>query len=185
MNKNFKKSSKLLSLILRHKPESVGLVLDANGWASVSDILRLTAITRYVLEDVVAHNDKQRFSFSQNGQMIRANQGHSVQGVDLQLEPVTPPDILYHGTVVRSLDGISANGLSKMKRHHVHLSASEGIAHRVGSRRGEAIILTIDAKLMSLNGFIFFLSANGVWLTDQVPSDYIQKPYTFNEKKAE
>lgn len=168
-----KKISKKLSAVLRHKPESIGLKLDSAGWASVDSLLSKVGISREVLEEVVLTNDKKRFSFSDDGLMIRANQGHSVQGVDLKLQPETPPDTLYHGTVERFADSIRSEGLKKMSRHHVHLSATKETALNVGSRRGKPILLTIDARAMQKTGYKFYLSANGVWLTDHVPARYI------------
>lgn len=167
------KVSKSLSFILRHDPQSIGLTLDPAGWARVTDLLKLTGIKRGALEEVVFNNDKQRFAFSPDGKMIRANQGHSVAGVNLKLQPQTPPEKLYHGTVGRSLDSIYVNGLQKMARHHVHLSATEGTAQNVGSRRGHPIVLSVDALAMTQDGFVFYLSANGVWLTDHVPKRYL------------
>lgn len=127
-----------------------------------------------MLEKVVADNDKQRFSFSDDGQKIRANQGHSVQ-VDLKLEPQTPPDILYHGNVERFLESIRQEGLIPGSRQHVHLSADTKTATAVGSRRGKPIILEIAAAQMHRDGYHFFISQNGVWLTDKVPPEYIAK----------
>ncbi|HEV9038108.1 MAG TPA: RNA 2'-phosphotransferase, partial [Puia sp.] len=125
------------------------------------------------LEEVVVTNDKQRFSFSDGGTRIRANQGHSI-AVELQLKPQKPPQVLFHGTVGKFLNSIKEKGLQKMDRHHVHLSADRSTAERVGNRRGEAVILTVKSYEMGWDGFEFFLSENGVWLTDHVPVRYIE-----------
>jgi putative RNA 2'-phosphotransferase len=127
------------------------------------------------LKQVVADSDKQRFALSDDGTLIRANQGHSV-AVDLDLEPLTPPDVLYHGTVAKFLDAIREKGLLKGKRHHVHLSGDKATASNVGSRRGKPVILTIESNRMHALGLMFYLSKNGVWLTDHVPPEYIGFP---------
>jgi len=169
--------SRFLSLVLRHKPGEIGLQLDAQGWADVAELIERAAakgkiFTAQDLEEIVATNDKQRFAYSEERTKIRASQGHSVE-VELQLEETTPPDQLYHGTVEKYLRAIQAQGLRKMNRHHVHMSSDTITAEKVGERRGEAVILTINSGDMSRDGFVFYLSANGVWLTDQVPVKYI------------
>ncbi|TGE24372.1 RNA 2'-phosphotransferase [Hymenobacter aquaticus] len=170
--------SKFLSLHLRHQPQALGLVLDEGGWVSVEQLLAGAArhglpLTRAQLDEVVADNDKQRFAFDDSGLRIRAQQGHSVE-IDLQLVAAPPPAVLYHGTVAAALPAIRTEGLQKMKRHHVHLSPEEATARRVGQRRGEPVILTIDAAAMQRAGFVFYESGNGVWLVDQVPPQYLQ-----------
>ena len=169
--------SKYLSLVLRHNPAAAGVTLDAEGWVSVEDLLAGAALhgnsfTRVELEEVVHSSDKQRFILSLDAQRIRANQGHSVS-VDLGLTPETPPEVLYHGTVERFLSSIMAMGLAKGSRHHVHLSPDVATATRVGSRRGKPVILRIAAESMHSAGYQFFCSANGVWLTERVPPEYI------------
>lgn len=171
------KISKFLSLILRHAPEKVGIDLDANGWVAVDELLTAAeahgkAISRGRLEEIVFSNDKQRFAFSPDGLRIRANQGHSVN-IDIELSPVTPPSMLFHGTATRFLPSICSQGLQRMGRQHVHLSATREQARRVGARHGRPVVLEIDAKGMSHIGHLFFLSANGVWLTEFVPVDFI------------
>jgi putative RNA 2'-phosphotransferase len=128
-----------------------------------------------LLEAVVSANDKKRFSFNSSGTMIRANQGHSIQ-VELNLQEQVPPDLLYHGTVEKFLPVIQTEGLKKMGRQHVHLSVDETTAVKVGSRRGKPVVLVIHSKSMHEAGFSFFLSENGVWLTEAVPPDYIRFP---------
>jgi putative RNA 2'-phosphotransferase len=179
MNKETEiKFSKLLSLLLRHKPEEIGLTLDENGWADVNELLaRLhkTGKTRTKddLRQVVANNDKKRFSFNADETKIRANQGHSVTNVDLKLEAVEPPPYLYHGTAERNLKAILNEGIQKMKRQHVHLSKDKGTASHVGARHGKPIVLIINAKQMYEDGISFYLSDNNVWLTDFVDAKYI------------
>jgi putative RNA 2'-phosphotransferase len=171
------KASKFLSLILRHKPETIGLVLDEAGWTPVADLLAGCArkgihLSLPELKELVSASDKQRFTLSEDGLFIRANQGHSV-AVELGLKPAVPPEVLYHGTIEKFLPSIRMAGLRKGQRHHVHLSSDEATALRVGQRRGLPVILKIQARSMHAEGFVFFLSANDVWLTDHVPSQYI------------
>ena len=180
MAADFLKTSKFLSLVLRHKPEEIGLTLDGNGWAKVDDLLRLATqhgigLTRPLLEQVVAENDKKRFSLSEDGQRIRANQGHSVE-IDLALTPVPPPDVLYHGTASRSVESIRSGGLHSAKRRHVHLSPDVPTALRVGQRHGLPVVLVVRAREMAAAGHAFFLSANGVWLTERVPVEFVSFP---------
>jgi putative RNA 2'-phosphotransferase len=170
--------SKYLSAHLRHRPERIGLTLDRGGWVPVDDLLTAAArdgfpITRDELERVVANSDKQRYAFDQDGRRIRANQGHSV-AVELDLPVAEPPDVLFHGTVERSLPAIRREGLSPMARHDVHLSADQETARRVGARRGTPVILTVDAAAMVADGHTFRLSANGVWLVSAVPPEYLR-----------
>jgi putative RNA 2'-phosphotransferase len=172
-------TSKFLSLVLRHRPDVIGIELDAEGWVPVEDLLAACAqhgraISREQLDTVVRTNDKQRFAFSADGTRIRANQGHSLQ-VDLGLVPVEPPELLYHGTVPRFLDSIRRDGLTKGERHHVHLSPDVGTATKVGQRRGRPVILVIDAGQMFRDGHKFYRSENGVWLTYAVPPEYIRE----------
>jgi putative RNA 2'-phosphotransferase len=169
--------SKFLSLILRHNPGKIGLTLDANGWADVDELLQKANRTgfrfdRQMLEKVVAENDKKRFAFSPDGTKIRASQGHSIQ-VDLQLEPATPPAVLYHGTAERFKDSILEKGLLPGNRQHVHFSKDVETAIKVGSRHGKPIVLIVDTRMMKKDGLVFYLSDNGVWLTEKVPVKYL------------
>ncbi|WP_420320860.1 RNA 2'-phosphotransferase [Flagellimonas sp.] len=176
MNEKSKKQiSKFLSLVLRHQPEKVGLMLDPRGWANVSDILEKSELkfTFQQLEEIVETNDKQRFCFNQDKTKIRANQGHSLKTVDLDLRPKVPPVFLYHGTIAKFIPQIEQSGLKKMSRQHVHMSQDRDTAIKVGSRRGKPMILRIRALDMHIQNFPFFLSENGVWLTDEVPSTFI------------
>lgn len=171
--------SKFLAKHLRHDPAALGLVLQPGGWVSVDEILAASQkigfpISFDELVECVETNDKRRFAFNETGDLIRANQGHSVE-VDLQLEERVPPDVLYHGTVERFLASIMAEGLIKGKRHHVHLSRDVETARKVGARRGRPVILQVAAEQMRVEGHKFFVSANGVWLTDAVPASYLTR----------
>lgn len=179
-NKQLESTSKFLSLVLRHQPEQIGLTLDGEGWALVDDLVRLsvasgTALDRDTIERIVAGSDKQRFALSVDGLRIRANQGHSVK-VSLNLAPISPPDILYHGTATRFMSSIKAEGLHPGSRLQVHLSADSEVAHQVGARHGKPLVLHVDAKAMSSEGHLFYRSENGVWLTETVPAKYIDIP---------
>lgn len=172
--------SKFLSLVLRHKPEEIGLTLDENGWADIEDLIRLanqrgTRMTRQLLEQVVSENDKKRFALSKDGLRIRASQGHSVE-IDLALASARPPEELYHGTASRFIDSIRASGLHSGNRQYVHLSLDASTATKVGQRHGKPVVLTIRAGEMAAAGHTFFLSANGVWLTEKVPVEFIRFP---------
>lgn len=174
------RASKFLSLILRHEPERVGLQLGEAGWIGVGELLAAVnrngvVLTLEDLKHIVATSDKERFAFSEDGQRIRASQGHSVE-VDLQYVPQTPPEILYHGTATRFLDAIRHNGLQRMGRHDVHLSAETTRTLQVGSRHGKPVLLTIRAGEMHRAGFVFRCSVNSVWLVEQVPPQFIQFP---------
>lgn len=171
-------ASKFLSLVLRHKPSTIGLELDAAGWANIDELLAKStlakhALSRAMLEEIVQTSDKKRFAISDDGLRIRANQGHSVD-VELGLPPVAPPARLYHGTATRFLDAILAEGLSKRQRHHVHLSESRETATTVGGRYGQPVLLAVDSLRMSAEGYQFFRSENNVWLTDHVPAVYLR-----------
>ena len=171
------KVSKVLSLILRHQPEKIGLELDTHGWVPVEDIITRAPIplSRDLIETVVRTNDKKRFTLSGDGRFIRASQGHSIP-VDMGLKPVEPPALLYHGTAVRFLAAIRADGLTPQTRQHVHLSGDEATAHKVGQRHGRPVILEIPALAMHTAGQVFYRSDNGVWLTDHVPAEHIRFP---------
>jgi putative RNA 2'-phosphotransferase len=175
-----KKKSKFLSLVLRHQPEKIGIELDEAGWVEVD--LLMAALTRHgrgmsrkTLETVVETNDKQRFSFSEDGKRIRANQGHSIE-IELGYEPAVPPDLLYHGTPSQSVEAIRQDGLKKMKRHHVHLHLDITTSIAVGERRGKPVLLVIKAAEMHRLGHEFFITPNAVWLTAHVPAEFIRFP---------
>lgn len=177
--KRLVKISKYLSKHLRHRPEDLGLALEKGGWVAVDTLLAALQqhnmpITRAELDEVVRSNNKQRFSFDETGTRIRANQGHSVP-IDLELEPQVPPPQLYHGTGSGSVEQIEREGLLKMSRHHVHLSLDLVTARAVGARHGKPVVFVVDAAQMQADGFVFFCSANGVWLVDHVPPRYLQR----------
>ncbi|MFT3978998.1 MAG: RNA 2'-phosphotransferase [Ferruginibacter sp.] len=179
-DKKLKSASKFLSLILRHQPQLIGLTLDENGWADVDELLDKIKehgedLSKGLLETIVVTNDKKRFAFNKDHSRIRASQGHSV-GIDLALKPQSPPDILWHGTIKNFIPLIQQNGLVKMNRQHVHLSADEDTAKKVAGRRGKPVLLAIRAKEMSDKGCSFYLSENGVWLTDGVSPSFIIFP---------
>ena len=170
--KNYTKASKFLSLILRHKPEKIGIKLDEHGWAKVPEILKGMDLTMNDLEHIVDTDEKRRYSFNDDKTLIRANQGHSIP-VDLELEPVQPPEYLYHGTVGQFLASIQKEGLLPRSRQYVHLSADLETAVKVGKRRGKLVVLQIASGKMHQDGHVFYISENGVWLTDAVPPQYI------------
>jgi putative RNA 2'-phosphotransferase len=178
MNKESARISKFLSLILRHRPETIGLTLQEGGWASVEELLikinqKEQILDLELLKFIVENNDKKRFAFNENGTMIRASQGHSVE-VDLQLPVSTAPDVLYHGTAAHLLQAVLRDGLKKQQRHHVHLSAQLATAIAVGGRHGKPVLLEIDARAMQAAGYVFYISANGVWLADEVPAIFMK-----------
>ncbi len=180
MQKELIRQSKFLSLVLRHNPSAAGITLDDSGWVEVDVLVKAVQrthrnFTRERLIEIVETNDKKRFSFSGDGTRIRAAQGHSI-GVNLELAPVTPPERLYHGTTERFLPSIREQGLIRMKRDHVHLSPDEKTAHQVGMRHGRPVILVVRALDMNAAGHAFYLSDNGVWLTESVPVQFIQFP---------
>ena len=177
--KHLVKTSKYLSRHLRHDPGRLGLTLGPGGWVEVDDLLRACAarsfaLTRSELEEVVERNDKRRFSFDETGTRIRANQGHSVE-IDLGLPATAPPALLFHGTSEGTVDAIMRDGLRRMGRHHVHLSPDVPTALRVGGRRGRPVVLEVDAHRMAADGHEFYVSDNGVWLTLEVPAEYLSK----------
>ena len=170
--------SVFISLILRHKPEVIGIKLDKNGWANVTELINGINKTRHItmeqLEEIVRTDKKQRYSFNEDHSKIRANQGHSVN-VDVELKKAFPPDILYHGTCDRFLDSIQRLGLQPQSRQYVHLSSNVETAMTVGKRHGNPVVLKIDARQMEKDGYQFFISENKVWLTKKVPSKYLKQ----------
>lgn len=179
--------SKFLSLVLRHKPETIALSLNEEGWAETT--LLLEKINEYgikvsleALQLIVANNDKKRFAFNDDHSMIRASQGHSIK-VELNYERKVPPEFLYHGTAIRNMESIQEKGLEKRNRHHVHLSTNKSTALAVGQRYGKATLLAIESRRMHEDGLSFFQSENNVWLTEHVPPAYLNKiSYETNSK---
>lgn len=178
MDRQLVRTSKFLSLVLRHKPETIDLVLDSQGWAVVEELLAKLeqhgqTMSMATLLRVVQENDKQRFAFNADETKIRANQGHSIT-VDLGLRPLAPPKILFHGTARRCLDSILELGLIKGQRQYVHLTANSATAVKIGQRHGSPVVLAIAAQAMHQAGYAFYCSDNQVWLTDQVPALYLE-----------
>ena len=175
---SLKETSKYMSLILRHKPDAIGIRLDEHGWASVDELIagiaRDNEFNMEILEEIVRTDEKQRYSFNEDKTLIRANQGHSIP-VDVELEEKEPPEILYHGTGEKYVSFIDAQGLIPKSRVYVHLSKDEETAVKVGSRHGKPVIYIVKAKQMYEDGYKFFISANGVWLTKEVPVKYLEK----------
>lgn len=183
-SKSLTSISKFLSLVLRHQPQVVGMQLDSEGWLPIAELIenanrRGQQLSLELLHEVVASCEKKRFSLSDDGLRIRANQGHSVRDVELNLEPMTPPKELFHGTITPFMESIRKHGLLKRSRNHVHLSADIETAKKVGSRRGSPLVLTIRAEAMRESGHIFYKSVNGVWLTDAVPVSFIEFPESY------
>lgn len=177
--KEKKHISKFLSLVLRHKPETIGIELDKEGWADITELIEKS--NKYgrkydlnILTNIVSTNTKKRFSFNSSQSKIRASQGHSIN-VDLGYSNQEPPDLLYHGTAQNSVDSIIENGIEKRNRQHVHLSNDLETAIKVGQRHGKPYVFKIKASLMYKEGYEFFISENMVWLTEQVPSKYLMK----------
>lgn len=177
---NLRNTSKFISLILRHKPETIGISLDEHGWADVQELIDgINASGSHrldidLLEEIVRTDEKQRYSFNDDHTRIRANQGHSIP-VDVELEEKTPPDMLYHGTGEKYVASIDEQGLIPKSRLYVHLSADIPTARKVGSRHGKPVIYSIDCARMTVDGYRFYLSANNVWLTKTVPTKYLRK----------
>lgn len=173
---NLKSTSKFISLILRHKPETIGITLDEHGWANVDELIegisRTQPFDRQILDEIVATDEKQRYSYNEDKTLIRANQGHSIP-VDVELEQKEPPEILYHGTGEKYVSSIEKEGLIPKSRLYVHLSKDEDTAKKVGSRHGKPVIYTVRSGQMHRDGIPFFLSANGIWLVKEVPVTYL------------
>ena len=176
MKKN--ETSKFIALILRHKPETIGITLDELGWANVDELIQGVSKTHplsiELLEEIVRTDDKQRYSFNEDHTLIRANQGHSIP-VDVELEEKTPPDILYHGTGLKYTESIDRQGLIPKSRLYVHLSADYDTAVKVGQRHGKPVVYQVKAGKMTADGYKFYLSVNGVWLTKRVLPEYLLK----------
>lgn len=172
---NLTNVSKFISLVLRHKPEKIGITLDEHGWANVEDLIdgvsKEYPFNFEMLEEIVATDNKQRYSFNEDKTLIRANQGHSIP-VDVELEEAVPPEYLYHGTGEKYRKSICEMGLVSKSRLYVHLSDNTDTALSVGKRHGKPVILQVDAARMHRDGFKFYLSKNGVWLVDHVPTSY-------------
>jgi len=175
------RTSKYISLILRHKPEIIGITLDEHGWADVNELIsgvnRTHPLTVELLEEIVRTDEKQRYSFNEDKTLIRANQGHSIP-VDVELPELKPPAILYHGTGRKYVESIDRQGLIPKSRLYVHLSSDRETALKVGKRHGAPVVYTIQAETMFMDGYLFYRSVNGVWLTKTVPVEYLKKSDT-------
>ena len=175
---SLKETSKFISLILRHKPEVIGISLDEHGWANVDELIagisKAQPIDMAILEQIVAEDEKQRYSFNEDKTLIRANQGHSIP-VDVELEEKEPPEYLYHGTGEKYVNSIDAEGLIPKSRLYVHLSSDEETATKVGQRHGKPVIYTVKSGEMYRQGYKFYCSVNGVWLTKDVPVSFLKK----------
>ena len=178
--KQLESTSRFISLILRHKPEVIGIALDEHGWADVQDMITgindsgKHTIDMEMLEEIVRTDEKERYSFNEDRTLIRANQGHSIP-VDVELKEKTPPEILWHGTGEKYVSSIEKQGLIPKSRLYVHLSSDVDTAQNVGKRHGNPVIYEIDCRKMAEDGYRFFLSANHVWLTKEVPARYLRK----------
>lgn len=170
-------TSRFISLVLRHKPSCAGITLDAHGWADVNELIagvnKKHPLDMRLLEEIVATDEKGRYSFNEDKTKIRANQGHSID-VDVELEELTPPDVLYHGTAEKYVQSILKDGLMPRSRLYVHLSRDADTARVVGKRHGAPVVFAIDAGAMADDGVKFFISKNGVWLTKTVPTRYLK-----------
>lgn len=175
---NLTETSKFLSLILRHKPEAIGISLDEHGWANVDELIAQIAKNQEfnmdMLREIVGTDSKQRYSFNEDETLIRANQGHSIP-VDVELEEAKPPKELWHGTGEKYASAIDMQGLIPKSRLYVHLSQDRDAAAKVGKRHGKPVLYIVKAGEMHHDGYQFYLSKNGVWLTKQVPAKYLQK----------
>lgn len=175
---SFTDTSKFMSLILRHKPEAIGISLDEHGWANVDELIAGIAKTHKfnmdILEEIVRTDNKQRYSFNEDKTLIRANQGHSIP-VDVELDEAEPPAELWHGTGEKFVSSIDKQGLIPKSRLYVHLSKDEETATNVGRRHGKPVLYKVKAGDMYKDGYKFFLSKNGVWLTKEVPVKYLEK----------
>lgn len=172
MSRDESRGGRLLSLVLRHRPDKIGIELDGAGWTDVKDLLEKIKYPMAQLDWIVEHDSKGRYEFNDDKTRIRATQGHSVK-VDLGYAEAVPPPVLYHGTAEKYLKSILDNGIHKASRHHVHLSEDLEVAFNVGARHGTPIVLHVDAFKMHAMGRKFFRSTNGVWLTDEVPDEYL------------
>ena len=175
---SLKETSKFISLILRHKPEEIGITLDEHGWANVDELIASIAKTQpfdmAALEEIVSSDEKHRYSFNEDKTLIRANQGHSIP-VDVELEQKTPPELLYHGTGEKYTASIEKQGLIPKSKLYVHLSSDYDTAVKVGSRHGKPVVYTVAAGEMRKSGYTFYLSVNGVWLTKSVPVSFLRR----------
>lgn len=186
MSENLTKTSRFLSLVLRHKPEVIGIELDKNGWADVQSLINgVNRTGKYfldmkILDEIVRNDEKGRYSFSTDKKKIRANQGHSIK-VDVELKKCKPPEYLYHGTAEKYVETINSEGLKPKRRLYVHLSVDAETAEKVGSRHGKPFIYRILSGEMHRQGYEFYISENGVWLADFIPKNFIEAEYDYKK----
>ena len=170
--------SKYISLILRHKPEVVGLKLDAHGWVNVDQLIegvsRKYMINQSILEEIVETDNKQRYSFNADKTKIRANQGHSSLIAFTNFLPV-PCQSTSGGLHSSNSTSTLTEGLIPKSRLYVHLSKDPETARQVGARHGELVLYVVSAGQMFRDGYKFYLSKNGVWLTKEVPVKYLER----------
>lgn len=175
---SMKQTSQYIAMILRHKPSVIDITLDEHGWANVEELIagvsKTHPLDRQLLEEIVSQDEKQRYSFNADHTLIRANQGHSIP-VDVELEALTPPERLYHGTGEKYAASIDAQGLIPKSRLYVHLTDDAEYAVKVGQRHGNPVVYTVDSGTMAADGYIFYRSVNGVWLTKEVLAKYLHK----------
>lgn len=171
------KLSVFISLILRHKPEVIGLTLDDEGYLEVNKLIEKInesgrEIDLKILNEIVVTDNKKRYSFNEDKTKIRANQGHSIP-VNLSLKKAVPKGPLYHGSSEKSKELIAQLGLIKGSRNYVHLSENLETAIQVGSRRGKPIVYQIDYNKMLEDNFELWISENNVWLSNDIPPKYL------------
>lgn len=177
MSKKNDRLSVFLSLVLRHKPEVIGLALDNQGYLKLDDLIdginkSGREVELQTILDIVNSDDKKRYSLSEDNSKIRASQGHSIP-VDLSLANGIPSGQLFHGTAERFKESIETTGLVKAGREYVHLSENIETAISVGSRRGKPVVFLVDHKKMLEDGHELWISENNVWLSENIPTKYL------------
>lgn len=174
--------SKSLSWLLRHGANNAGLDMRHDGYAKVSDVLSnpmFRDVNFSQLQEIVTKDQKQRFHLLLEPRSsdspsdiwwVRANQGHSLKSVTLDMQPITSAldiPMAVHGTTLSAWEFIATQGLSKMKRNHIHLAQGiPGDNVMSGMRNSSQILIFVDVQKALDAGVLFYLSANGVVLTD-------------------
>ena len=175
-DKELKRMGKYVSMLLRHHPEEAGVIIDEHGWTDVKDLIE----TEELLHQMAFGPDKQRYEFSEDGKKVRAVHGHSIK-VDLGYSELEPPESLYHGTAEKYRESIEETGLEKRSRQYVHLFENIEQAKDVGRRHGKLVLYRVDSQKMYRDGYIFYRSTNGVWLTEAVPKEYLSEFYSCSD----